>query len=153
VEEAQANGRISLPHFYLRRGLRLLPALIVAALAYVLLSSIEVAVSGRTHAGTQLGDVITGAVYGVLYVQNILIASGTRVPVAIGHLWSLATEEQFYLIWPVTLFLALRARVGLRAISIGLVVAVVALDLDRIGLLLSGAASLGCTSLRTGTST
>src|SRR5690349_15564871 len=31
VEEAQANGRISLPHFYYRRVLRLVPALLVAA--------------------------------------------------------------------------------------------------------------------------
>ncbi len=139
VEEAQASGRISLPHFYLRRGLRLLPALFVAALAYVLLSSIEVAVSGGTHAGTPLESVLTGALYGVLYVQNILIAAGTAMPVAIGHLWSLATEEQFYLIWPVSLFLALRARLSLRAISIGLIVVIAALNVDRVELLLTGA--------------
>ena len=66
VEEAQASGRISLPHFYFRRALRLLPALVVAALAYVLLSSIEVAVTGHTHAGTPLGDAWKGAGYGVL---------------------------------------------------------------------------------------
>ena len=114
VEEAQANGRISLGHFYLRRGLRLLPALFVAALAYVLLSSVEVAVSGHTHAGTPLSSALTGSLYGVLDVQNILIATGTAMPLAVGHLWSLATEEQFYLLWPITLVLVLRAKVSVR---------------------------------------
>ena len=139
VEEAQAKGHISAGHFYLRRALRLLPALLVAALAYALLSSLEVAVTGHTHVGTPLADAWKGAAYGVVYVQNILIATGTAMPVAIGHLWSLATEEQFYLLWPMMLVIALWARVGYRALSIFLVVVILALALDRIRLIHSGA--------------
>jgi peptidoglycan/LPS O-acetylase OafA/YrhL len=139
VEEAQASGRISLPHFYFRRALRLLPALFVAALGYVLLSSLEVAVSGHTHAGTPLGDVFKGAAYGVLYVQNILIATGTAMPLAVGHLWSLATEEQFYLLWPLALVIALRLGLSRRTLTILLVAAVAALNIDRIDLMLGSA--------------
>ena len=116
-----------------------MPALFVAALAYVLLSSLEVAVSGHTHAGTPLGDALKGAAYGVLYVQNILIATGTAMPVAIGHLWSLATEEQFYLVWPLALFLALRVGLSRRALTIGLVAVIVLLNVDRVDLLLGSA--------------
>jgi peptidoglycan/LPS O-acetylase OafA/YrhL len=139
VEEGLANGRISLGHFYFRRALRLLPALFVAAFAYVLLSSVEVAVSGHTHAGTPLSSALIGSLYGVLYVQNILIATGTAMPLAVGHLWSLATEEQFYLLWPLVLVFALRAKVSVRALSIGLIGLIVVLNLDRLYLLTTSA--------------
>jgi peptidoglycan/LPS O-acetylase OafA/YrhL len=139
VEEAQANGRISLPHFYFRRALRLLPALFAAALGYVLLSSLEVAVSGHTHAGTPLGDVFRGAAYGVVYVQNILIATGTAMPLAVGHLWSLATEEQFYLLWPFALVIVLRLGLSRRTLTILLVAVIAVLNIDRLDLILGSA--------------
>ena len=140
VQEGQANRRISLPHFYFRRALRLLPALVVASAAYVVYTSAEIAIAGHAHSGTTLKDTVLGAVYGVLYVQNVLIASGTAMPLAIGHLWSLATEEQFYLLWPLTLFLGFRARVSRRMLAAGLLLVIAALNLDRLALLL-GAAS------------
>ena len=55
--------------------------------------------------GPALGDVAQA----LLYVANWnTLAGGTEAP--LGHLWSLAVEEQFYLIWPVLL-------VGLLALS------------------------------------
>ncbi len=138
-EEAQSNGRISLGHFYFRRALRLVPALVVAAGAYALYIALETAITGHARSGTPVANAVEGAVYGVLYVQNILIVSGHAMPLAVGHLWSLATEEQFYLVWPLTLFLALRAGATRRALMIGLAAAIVLLEIDRLQLLLGHA--------------
>jgi peptidoglycan/LPS O-acetylase OafA/YrhL len=137
--EAHANGRISLGHFYFRRALRLVPALVLAAGAYALYIALEVAITGHTRSATPLANAVEGAVYGALYVQNILIVSGTAMPLAVGHLWSLATEEQFYLVWPLTLFPALRAGATRRALMIGLAAAVALLEIDRLQLLLGHA--------------
>jgi peptidoglycan/LPS O-acetylase OafA/YrhL len=47
--------------------------------------------------------------------MNFVLAAGNvnDVPFALTHLWSLAAEEQFYLLWPLILLLVFRARVGL----------------------------------------
>ena len=75
----------------------------------------------------------------MLYVQNILIATGTAMPLAVGHLWSLATEEQFYLLWPITLVLALHAKVSRRVLSVGVICLIAFLNVDRVHLLLTSA--------------
>jgi peptidoglycan/LPS O-acetylase OafA/YrhL len=139
VEEAEANGRISLPHFYFRRALRLVPALVVAASVYALYIAAEVAITGHSRSGVPVENAVLGSLYGVLYVQNILIVTGHGMPLAVGHLWSLATEEQFYLVWPLTLFLALRAGATRRGLMLGLVAAIAVLEIDRFRLMLQHA--------------
>jgi peptidoglycan/LPS O-acetylase OafA/YrhL len=73
---------------------------------------------------------LVGAAFGASYVINIIQAAGYDVPRGLLHLWSLATEEQFYLIWPVLLVLALRARVrvGYIAVALGALAALVAVN-------------------------
>jgi peptidoglycan/LPS O-acetylase OafA/YrhL len=44
----------------------------------------------------------------VFYACNWLAASGTSLPLAFTHLWSLSVEEQFYLFWPLLLLFMLR---------------------------------------------
>ncbi len=132
IQEWEASGRISLPHFYLRRALRLLPALLVAVFAYLLI------VGTVGASGTPFSRALEGAAYGVFYVSNIMIATGTAVPVAIAPLWSLATEEQFYLIWPLTLLLALRLGATRRLLAAGLAVAIAALCAHRAQMIADG---------------
>ncbi|MGB8645340.1 MAG: acyltransferase family protein, partial [Anaerolineae bacterium] len=107
LAEWRTQGRIDLPRFWFRRARRLLPALLVligAGLAYaVLFLPAEVA--------TLRGD----AAAALLYVTNWYYILGQKSyfefvgrPSLFQHLWSLAVEEQFYLIWPVLLTLLVR---------------------------------------------
>ena len=94
VEEHALTGRISLTRFYARRALRLFPALAVvcgAVLAYGAMVYV-------TGADDRLrGDVWSGA----LYLQNWKLAAGDGPFLGfMAHAWSLAIEEQFYVLWP-----------------------------------------------------
>lgn len=94
LEEQERHGRISLRSFYARRGLRLLPALWTFLAASVLVFSLR----GQQH--------LLGLALGLSYLTNVGVAVGHYDP-AYQHLWSLAMEEQFYLVWPLVLIACL----------------------------------------------
>jgi peptidoglycan/LPS O-acetylase OafA/YrhL len=94
-----ARGRIGLANFWLRRARRLLPALFVM-LAVV---TAWVYAFARSFVPGFRGDVIAS----VLYVSNWWYIgqhssyyARFAPPGPLDHLWSLAVEEQFYLLWP-----------------------------------------------------
>jgi peptidoglycan/LPS O-acetylase OafA/YrhL len=109
IREVRRTGRISLSRFYARRALRLLPA-----------STLVLAV---TLVGTYLWltplrftEFARDAAAGAAYVSNLRFAdigtdylASAESPSPFQHLWSLAVEEQFYLVWP-ALILALTWR-------------------------------------------
>jgi len=96
--EYRLTGAISLRNFYARRALRILPAFVVFLASLV--------VAGTCGFATLTGtDVVASLTWTVNYFS-------TR-SWAIGHLWSLSVEEQFYLLWPAALALAGATR-GLR---------------------------------------
>jgi peptidoglycan/LPS O-acetylase OafA/YrhL len=107
VRERQKFGSIGLGQFYLRRALRLCPALWGLLLIFAL---------GTLAFGTRPDlDVLRRTVPSILlYFLNWRLTNPTvyQVPGALKHLWSLAIEDQFYLVWPVLLagLLALRVR-------------------------------------------
>jgi peptidoglycan/LPS O-acetylase OafA/YrhL len=115
--EAQRDGRLSLRRFYARRARRLLPAL--AAMLVV-----ATAFMARFHPGDLAqarGDIAaaTGYVSNLWYVlhhRSYFAAAGRPEPLQ--HLWSLAVEEQFYLIWPLLLAILLTVRARLRVITV-----------------------------------
>lgn len=116
LQEHARSGRISFAAFYARRAGRLMPALL-ASTALVALVSL------RVPWFASWPDVLAT----VFYVGNWrLVATGELG--ALVATWSLAVEEQFYLVWPVLLLLALRAgrRWAMALMTIGLVGSLVA---------------------------
>jgi peptidoglycan/LPS O-acetylase OafA/YrhL len=106
LAEWRQKGTINLKDFWLRRARRLLPALYV--LLVVTMSFAVVFVPGEV-AGLR-ADVIAA----VGYVTNWFLIFGQESyfesvgrPSLLQHLWSLAVEEQFYLIWPIVLAVGL----------------------------------------------
>ena len=108
LAEWSAQGSIDLPDFWWRRVRRLLPALFALLLAVV------------GYAVLFLPDELAGlrgdAVSGTLYVNNWYqifshhsYFESTGRPSLLHHLWSLAVEEQFYLVWPLLFCLLMRA--------------------------------------------
>lgn len=107
LEELDRSGRVDFAAFYLGRARRLLPALI---LVLVVVSIAAVAV--YRDAASQ---VRTDALASLLYVNNwwYVIQHQSYFefigrPPMLKHLWSLAVEEQFYLIWPAITYLVYR---------------------------------------------
>jgi len=105
VGEYERTGRISLAGFYARRAKRLLPAAAVVLAATVALTMAFVPKIRWSEIG---GDIVASA----LYVVNWRLADRSVDYLAedsevspVMHYWSLAVEEQFYLVWPVLLLL------------------------------------------------
>jgi peptidoglycan/LPS O-acetylase OafA/YrhL len=100
--EWDAGTRIDLRRFWLRRARRLLPALVVVVLAALILGSIF----ARGDLARTRGDAVSSLLY---YTNWHLILANHSYFVRMGnpsllqHLWSLAVEEQFYVIWPLLL--------------------------------------------------
>ena len=115
--ELARTATVRLGRFWAQRARRLLPALFVlvlgvAAYAYVFRHSIDVA--------AVRGDALST----LLYVANwhfILSDQGYFVqaaaPSPLLHTWSLAVEEQYYLIWPLVALFVVRRR-GVRALAV-----------------------------------
>ena len=101
IAEHERSGSIDLKNFWIRRFRRLLPALFVM----MLLITMYVAVFKRRELGLLRGDVIAGVAYGSNWYQ-IFIGAGYSAGndfAPLRHLWSLAVEEQFYVIWPLVM--------------------------------------------------
>src|SRR4051812_6768605 len=102
LAEHERTGTVSLRRFFLRRSLRLYPPVLVTVVFFL-----AVAVGARAFAGRFIvADVLHDAGVAVLYVANLSsMPSGL-----LDHTWTLALEEQFYLVWPALLLVALKCR-------------------------------------------
>ncbi len=101
VAEHRRQGRIGLGRFYLRRARRLLPALYLLLAAVVAVGTLLPAQAHRLR-----GDVPAALAYvtnwWLIWQDRSYFGNGSTPPL-LDHLWSLAVEEQFYLLWPVAL--------------------------------------------------
>jgi peptidoglycan/LPS O-acetylase OafA/YrhL len=88
--EAEATGDLSFRNFYIRRFLRLVPCLVLTC-AFVAL----------WHLGTTGTVPSTGIAVALTYTANWVRAFSDTDLSWLIHCWTLAIEEQFYLIWPV----------------------------------------------------
>lgn len=142
IEERDGNGKVNLLQFWVRRWRRLLPALFTMLIAIGVWSVFW----GTAEQHTQ---VRRDYPWGIFYLANwgqifsqVAYFSGT--PTLFRHLWSLAVEEQWYLIWPVVfiIFFTRKSRGAIREsdkrrgatlamISLGLMAATAAAHLAK----------------------
>lgn len=99
LQEREAFGSFKVGAFYLRRALRLIPAMVACVALAMTISMIL------------WGDIPDWAlVIGTLtYTSNWVMAAGAfPAETGLGHTWSLAIEEQFYIVWPILLIVLAR---------------------------------------------
>jgi peptidoglycan/LPS O-acetylase OafA/YrhL len=113
VGEVDRTGTIRLGSFYLRRLLRLTPALLLMLTAYLLLAPLA---WPNMAFHTDVRDVLISTFYLSDYASAFWSA-----PYYLRHTWSLAVEQHFYLLWPL-LMLALAPRLGRRQLVVTLAV-------------------------------
>lgn len=114
LREAQESGRISITGFYVRRARRILPAATLVLL-------VTMALTLWQWSYTRVAEVVKDVVWSSFFLANFRFASvetdyfaNDEPPSPVQHYWSLAVEEQFYLVIPVVVLLvtlAVRRRV------------------------------------------
>lgn len=126
LDEREKTGRVSLGQFWLRRARRLLPALVLVLVA----TGVYAALWGDA---LMQSDVRRDLTWALGYVANWgQIVGGAQYfgnLSPLRHLWSLAVEEQWYLLWPLlflgitAVFTRARVRAGLLAVlGVGVIV-------------------------------
>ncbi|TDO38834.1 acyltransferase family protein [Paractinoplanes brasiliensis] len=110
LKELGKTGTISLPRFYARRAIRLLPVSTVVLVATVVGAWLWLP-------ATRFPSISLDALFSTFYGINWRLAyegtdylNATAAPSPLQHLWSLAVEEQFYLIWPLLLLVVWAGR-------------------------------------------
>ncbi|CCH18873.1 acyltransferase family protein [Micromonospora lupini] len=103
LEELDQRGRLSLAAFYARRAKRLLPAAATVLVATLVLTYFFLP---RGRWSTTAWDVVASACYAMnwrMAGQSVDYVAANSAPSIAQHFWSLAVEEQFYLVWPLLL--------------------------------------------------
>jgi peptidoglycan/LPS O-acetylase OafA/YrhL len=101
--EVARTGSVSLPRFYARRVKRLLP---LSALLLAVVAALSLLLFSPVRAGEVAGDIVSAATYTANWhfaAQSVDYFAQDIEPSPVQHLWSLAIEEQFYLVWPALL--------------------------------------------------
>jgi peptidoglycan/LPS O-acetylase OafA/YrhL len=132
VSEHDRLGGIGFGKFYARRALRLFPALAVVIVTVVVLVLADSGLAVWRH------ETLVGIPYVVLYTGNWAIAFGSALTLGLLSItWTLAIEEQFYLLWPLCLR-TLLGRMHRRRIAAFLVVVALVEEVARIFIGLAG---------------
>jgi len=142
LSEKERTGKVRLGQFWMRRARRLLPALFTM----MGLLAVYMALFKPRPMGATRGDLLGGTFYisnwFQIWVGQGYTAAESFAPLR--HLWSLAVEEQFYLLWPIIAVLLLRKRVDkLPKVALWLFAASVAIAALTAALYIGGTVSKG----------
>jgi peptidoglycan/LPS O-acetylase OafA/YrhL len=116
LRERDRDGSVSLRGFYLRRSLRIFP------LYYAVLGAVTLHAAFGTP-GPEREHFFQSLPYFASYTSNWFVNWDVPHPIRFAYAWSLATEEQFYVVWPWVF-------VASRGLSIPIVVLLTFLGLD-----------------------
>lgn len=120
LEECARTGGISLRGFYARRARRILPALALLTIAVAAVSLTAHQLQDRWPLWAQVAATWTFAANAVVWLGGAPLGAFTAT-------WSLACEEQFYLLWPLALRAALRRGLSPRRLLAAVLAAAVVL--------------------------
>ena len=111
LQERLSSGRIAFGKFWMRRVLRLYPALL-ALIVVVTVYSLSIPDAVRSE------ESLWGWFPAMLYFSNWVRAfNGLGSLGLYEHTWSLSIEEQFYVVWPIVLWLIFRISANLRTVA------------------------------------
>ena len=107
LAERERRGRIDLPAFWARRARRLIPASLVALLLAAWVTVVVVPAAQRVEVAGDIRAALLNVANWRFILQGAHYADFSVVPSPVQHYWSLAIEEQFYLVFPILAALAL----------------------------------------------
>ncbi|MDY4041101.1 MAG: acyltransferase family protein [Collinsella sp.] len=116
INEVAQTRKIDFKRFYLRRARRLLPAIVVVVLVTVVLC----ALFNHVMLTKMRPDILPSMLFFNNWwqiINDVSYFNALGDPSPLTHFWSLAIEEQFYLIWPPVLLLLFRAGLGRRGMQ------------------------------------
>lgn len=125
------NNRFSITKFYERRINRIFPALFIVmasclAFGWIALFPDELEQLGKHAAG---GSAFISNL--VLYNESGYFDTSSEIKPLL-HLWSLGIEEQFYIFWPIILWISWKARISIILVAIALFLASLSLNITNI---------------------
>lgn len=122
MSDLRKQGKVQYGRFYRNRAIRLLPALAFLLVVFAIVEGFFNLLGTRE-------EVLRSLVVSATYTMNIPVFDhGSE---SLSHLWTLANEEQFYLIWPLVLALGVRFK-RLRLICVVAVIGLLLLSLAAV---------------------
>ncbi len=113
LSEELYNGSINIKNFYLRRVFRIWPLyFLIILLALAVFPNIGIFIVPGFPKDVVYENIFQKAILYIVFLPNLVLALQGIVPYA-SHTWSIGTEEQYYLVWPVILRLVKKNRLML----------------------------------------
>lgn len=116
IRQFQTHGTIAIGTFYIKRARRLFPAVLALLIFCILITEWLVQDAAWRTRSDLLPALFYFSNWWQIFSEQSYFEMAGR-PALLQHLWSLAIEEQFYIVWPLLLLLVMRY-LGLRVLAV-----------------------------------